>query len=90
MVVAVVTGAAWLRSQRSESTTLEKLPRLVDLAGNKCKECLALAPILAELRTEFQGRLHIECINVQKKSAAKDVYHIRLIPTQILFDRGRP
>ena len=65
----------------------DKLPRLVDLGADKCIPCKKLAPILEELRKEYQGRLSVEFIDVWKNPAAGTPYNIRLIPTQILYDR---
>ncbi|UCF32543.1 MAG: thioredoxin family protein [Phycisphaerales bacterium] len=62
-----------------------KLPRLVDLGAHKCKQCIALAPILDALREEYKGRLSVEFIDVWKNPDAARPYKIRLIPTQILY-----
>jgi thioredoxin 1 len=64
------------------------LPRLVDLGADKCKACKALAPILDALREEYKGRLSVEFIDVWKDPSAGEPYNIRLIPTQILYDRS--
>jgi thioredoxin 1 len=45
-----------------------------------------MAPILEELRTEFEGQLEVEFIDVWKKPAASKPYKINLIPTQIFYD----
>jgi thioredoxin 1 len=66
---------------------VETLPRLVDLGADKCKACKALAPILEELKQEYAGRLMVEFIDVWKNPAAGKPHNIRLIPTQILYDR---
>ncbi len=65
-----------------------KLPRLVDLGSDKCKDCKALAPILEALREEYEGRLSVEFIDVWKQPNAAKSYKIRLIPTQVLYDEG--
>ena len=64
-----------------------KIPRLVDLGAGKCKQCKALAPILDALREEYKGRLSVEFIDVWKNPKASEPYKIRLIPTQILYDK---
>lgn len=118
VVVAVVAGVAWFKSQQSEAPAQEratsggpalvaaasplvtaqaaesktpaapaKLPRLVDLGAQKCKACKALAPILDALREEYQGRLDVKFIDVWKNRAAGRPYGIRVIPTQVLFDK---
>jgi thioredoxin 1 len=100
-VVAVVACAAWFKSQRAqepsgvaqvpspaeknEAAGEAKLPRLVDLGAHKCKECIALAPILDALREEYKGRLSVEFIDVWKDPDAAKPYKVRLIPTQILY-----
>jgi thioredoxin 1 len=70
-----------------EPAAAEKLPRLVDLGADKCIPCKKLAPILQELRKEYQGKLSVELIDVWKNPAAGQPYNIRVIPTQILYDR---
>lgn len=64
-----------------------KLPRVVDLGADKCKSCKALAPILEELKREYAGRVIVEFIDVWKNPAGGREYGIRVIPTQIFFDR---
>jgi thioredoxin 1 len=78
------------RADAGENATTQpvaaKLPRLVDLGADKCIPCKKLAPILKELRKEYEGRLRVEVIDVWKDPAAGTPYNIRLIPTQILYD----
>jgi thioredoxin 1 len=84
---AVREPAAPEEPKPDEPAAVEKLPRLVDLGADKCIPCKKLAPILEELRTEYQGKLSVEFIDVWKNPAAGQPYNIRLIPTQILYDR---
>lgn len=62
------------------------LPRLVDLGAGKCIPCKMMAPILDELREEYQGQLEIVFIDVWENPSAGQEYGIRMIPTQIFFD----
>jgi thioredoxin 1 len=64
-----------------------KLPRVIDLGADKCKACKELAPILVELKKEYAGRAIVEFVDVWKNPKAADPYKIRVIPTQIFFDR---
>jgi thioredoxin 1 len=64
----------------------KQLPRVVDLGADKCKACKDLAPILAQLRKEYAGRVTVDFIDVWKNPKAGDPYKIRVIPTQIFFD----
>ncbi len=65
------------------STTL---PRLVDLGAGKCIPCKMMAPILAELKKEYAGRLKVEFIDVWENPDEGAEYSIRMIPTQIFYD----
>jgi thioredoxin 1 len=62
------------------------LPRLVDLGADKCIPCKMMAPILEELKTEYQGKLQVVFIDVGKNPDAGQKYGIRVIPTQIFYD----
>ncbi len=62
------------------------LPRLVDLGADKCIPCKMMAPILEELKREYEGRLIVEFIDVWKNPDEAPKYGIKLIPTQIFFD----
>ncbi len=66
--------------------TSSKLPKLVDLGADKCIPCKLMAPVLKELKTEYEGRMDVEFIDVWKKPDAAKQYKIQLIPTQIFFD----
>jgi thioredoxin 1 len=64
----------------------KKLPRLVDLGAGTCIPCKQMAPILAELKKEYEGRVIVEVIDVNENPKEANKYGIRVIPTQILFD----
>jgi thioredoxin 1 len=63
-----------------------KLPRVVDLGADKCKACKDLAPIIEQLRKEYDGRVTVEFIDVWKNPKAGEPYKISVIPTQVFFD----
>ncbi len=63
-----------------------KLPKLVDLGADKCIPCKMMAPVLADLKTNYVGQLEVEFIDVWKKPDAAKPYKIQLIPTQIFYD----
>jgi thioredoxin 1 len=62
------------------------LPRLVDLGADKCIPCKLMAPILKDLKKDFEGQLQVDFIDVWKKPEASKAYKINLIPTQIFYD----
>jgi thioredoxin 1 len=61
------------------------IPRLVDLGAGKCIPCKAMAPILAQLGTDYAGKLQVEIIDVWQDRAAAEPYRIGMIPTQIFY-----
>ncbi len=64
----------------------KKLPKMVDLGRNTCIPCKMMAPILDELKKEYEGRAIIEVIDLREDMDAARRYRIRVIPTQIFFD----
>jgi len=64
------------------------LPRLLDVGSKQCIPCKKMAPILEELRKEYEGRLRVDFVDVwlpeNKADGAK--YGIESIPTQIFFN----
>jgi thioredoxin 1 len=63
------------------------LPRMVDLGADNCIPCKKMAPILVELKSEYAGKATIDFIDVWKNPQAGEPYGVRVIPTQIFFDR---
>ncbi len=83
----VSTTQAEKAEAQSEAVEQSKvLPRLVDLGADKCIPCKMMAPILEELKSEYEGTLIVEFIDVWKNPDEAPKYGIKLIPTQIFFD----
>jgi thioredoxin 1 len=61
-------------------------PRLLDLGATTCIPCKKMAPVLEELRTEYEGRLDVEFVDVWKMPSVANQYGVQSIPTQIFFD----
>ncbi|MFB0552866.1 MAG: organomercurial lyase [Phycisphaerae bacterium] len=84
-----IGDATQAEKTKAQSTAIEQskaLPRLVDLGADKCIPCKMMAPILEELKSEYEGTLKVEFIDVWKNPAEAPKYGIKLIPTQIFFD----
>ena len=60
---------------------------LVDLGADKCIPCKMMAPILEELRQEYKGRAAVVFLDVWKDRTLAGRFGIRVIPTQIFYDR---
>lgn len=60
---------------------------LVDFWAPWCAPCRMIAPILEEIAQDFAGRVKITKLNTDQSSIAQK-YHIRSIPTLLLFKNG--
>lgn len=66
----------------------EGMVTMVDLGARKCIPCKMMAPILKELKREYEGRALIVFIDVWVHREEGRKYGIRVIPTQIFFDKS--
>ena len=64
----------------------QPLPRLVDLGAGKCIPCKMMAPILEQLRHEYDGKLQVDVYDVWEKPHYTKQYGVRVIPTQVFYD----
>ncbi|MGB9643291.1 MAG: thioredoxin family protein [Candidatus Ratteibacteria bacterium] len=74
--------------EQKKTEKKKNIPKLIDLGADKCVPCKMMAPVLEELKNQYQGKLEVEFIDVWKNSEAGDSYRIRLIPTQIFLDEN--
>ncbi len=61
---------------------------MVNLGAKYCVPCKMMAPILAELEKEYQGRAAIIFIDIQKQKGKAKEFNVSTIPAQIFYDRS--
>lgn len=60
---------------------------MVDLGAKSCIPCKMMAPILEELKAEYEGRAAVIFIDVWKDRSQGPRFGIQAIPTQIFYDK---
>ena len=65
------------------------VPVLVDFGAEWCGPCRALAPIVEELANEYQGRLKVGAVDIDKARGVATQFSIMSVPTILLFKAGR-
>jgi thioredoxin 1 len=60
---------------------------MVDLGAKTCIPCKMMAPVLEKLEKEYRGKASILFIDVSKDPDQAKRFAIRVIPTQIFYDK---
>ena len=66
----------------------EGVVTMLDLGAHKCIPCKMMAPIIEQLKREYNGKAAIVFIDVWVHREEARRHGIRAIPTQIFFDKN--
>lgn len=61
---------------------------VVDFWADWCAPCRAVAPVVAKLANEFDGRVTVGKVNVDDEPGLAQAYGIRSIPALLIFKGG--
>jgi thioredoxin 1 len=64
------------------------VPVVVDFWAEWCAPCRAFAPVIEELASEYEGRLHFGKLNVDENRVLAGRYDVRSVPTLLVFKDG--
>lgn len=80
---------AWGASEtgKPDQPPVKGMVTMIDLGAKSCIPCKMMAPILAKLEKEYDGKASIVFIDVWKNKDQARRFKIRAIPTQIFFDK---
>ena len=64
------------------------IPVLVDFYADWCGPCKMVAPIVAELAEEYEGKFKIGKLNVDNEPGVAEKYRVMSIPTLLFIKSG--
>ncbi len=95
-IFLLLSGLAVLLDPSSTKADVEKfsdvpakgMVTMIDLGADKCIPCKMMAPIMAKMEKQYEGKAAIVFIDVWKHNEQARRFGIRAIPTQIFFDQN--
>ena len=90
LLLALTVGAPLAGAQPLDfsKVPVKGMVTMIDLGAKKCIPCKMMAPIMEKMEKVYQGKAAIVFIDVWENREQAGRFGIRIIPTQIFFDRG--
>jgi thioredoxin 1 len=84
-------AAKTVTDQTFEAEVLKSsLPVLVDYWAPWCAPCRMIGPLVEQSATTYAGRLNLAKIDIDDNPQTPSQYHVRGIPTLMIFKDGKP
>ncbi len=64
------------------------MPVILDCNATWCGPCKALAPIIEEIATEYDGRVVVCDVDVEEAAGVAAKYRVRNVPTVLFLKNG--
>jgi len=75
-------------SAELKNVPVKGMVTMVDLGARKCIPCKMMAPILERMEKRYAGKAAIIFLDVWQDPQPADHFGIRIIPTQIFFNKA--
>lgn len=90
MLVTLCSFSANVTAESFGSVPIKGMVTMIDLGATECIPCKLMAPIMAKMEKQYDGKAVIVFIDVWKHKEQAKRFGIRAIPTQIFFnERGQ-
>lgn len=76
------------QSNFEEEVLKSDMPVLVDFYADWCGPCKMLAPIIAQLAEEYQGKCKVGKCNIDDDITLAQKFRVMSVPTIIIFKNG--
>ena len=73
-----------------EEVLQSEIPVLVDFWADWCQPCKMIAPSVAQVADEYDGRIKVGKLDVDANGDLSLSYNIRGIPALLIFHNGKP
>lgn len=63
---------------------------LIDFGAEWCGPCKAMLPVLQKISAEYQGKLEVYSVDIDKDPTLAARHGVMSVPTFLLFKNGQP
>ena len=72
-----------------EEVLKSEIPVLIDFWAVWCGPCKAIAPVVEEIATDYEGKVKVGKLDIDNNQGVSVKYGIRSIPTLLIFKEGK-